>query len=44
MPSVVMQPGFVDAMVYLYISFLALYFILVPSINYLYGRQNADQA
>lgn len=41
MPSVINHPGFVDAMVYLYISFLALYFILVPSINYLYERQNA---
>jgi hypothetical protein len=39
-PSIFSQPGFVDLMVYLYISFLASYFILVPSINYLYKRQN----
>lgn len=42
-PSVMSQPGFVNAMVYLYISFLALYFVLVPSINYLYDRQNAEK-
>jgi hypothetical protein len=40
MPSVISKPGFVDTMVYLYLSFIVLYFILVPSINYLYRRQN----
>lgn len=39
-PEVMKEPGFVDAMVYLYLSFIILYFVLVPSINYLYGRQN----
>ena len=38
-PFIFSQPGFVDLMVYLYISFLALYFVLVPSISYLYKRQ-----
>lgn len=39
-PEVMKQPGFVDSMVYLYLSFIVLYFVLVPSINYLYDRQN----
>ncbi len=30
-------------MVYLYISFLILYFILVPSFSFLYGRQEQDK-
>lgn len=42
--AITSQPGFVDAMVYLYISFLALYFVLVPSIGYLYRRQIEDKA
>jgi hypothetical protein len=42
-PSMIKQPGFVDAMVYLYISFLALYLVLIPSINYLFERQIIDK-
>jgi phosphotransferase system glucose/maltose/N-acetylglucosamine-specific IIC component len=34
---------FIDTMVYLYISFLILYFILVPTFDFLYRRQKADE-
>lgn len=30
-------------MIYLYLSFVVLYFILVPSIEFLYSRQKEDE-
>jgi hypothetical protein len=41
--SFMKNPSFIEAMVYLYICFLILYFILVPSFEFLYSRQKGDQ-
>lgn len=38
-PAFLLSPTFVSTMVYTYITFLALYFILVPCISYLFKRQ-----
>ena len=37
------REAFIDSMVYLYISFLFLYFILLPIFDYLYKRQKQDE-
>jgi hypothetical protein len=38
------KEAFIDSMVYLYIVFLALYFLLVPIFDFLYKRQKQDKA
>ena len=37
------QEAFIDSMVYLYISFVLLYFLLIPIFDYLYKRQKEDK-